>query len=156
MCLKPPPLLWVAVLYFSRAIMLPIAMAIGHFGGVDARAIDAFRELWSAELLIPSAIAAVMLYTLCRRLPTASKQVRWLWAHGRMVLTVAGVLDIAVLSIGLVRQGEINDQRMWSAFAVAADLYFLVYILAARRVRHALAEFPPPLTAPEPTHPAES
>jgi hypothetical protein len=154
MCLKPPLLLWVAVLYFSRAITLPLAMAIGHFAGVDGKAIDAFRALWSPEALIPSTIAIVMLYTLCRRVPSASKPVRWIWAHGRIVLCVAAVLDMVLLLIGLLRQTELNDQSIWSIFAAGADLYFLLYILAARRVRDAFAEFPPPLAAPEPAGPA--
>src|ERR1700687_5274283 len=83
LCLKPPLLLWAAVLYLSRSITLPIAMALGHFAGVDSSAITAFRGLWSLDGLIPSAIAAVMLYALCRRVPSASRPVRWIWAHGQ-------------------------------------------------------------------------
>jgi hypothetical protein len=145
MCLKPPLFLWVAVFYLSRAITLPIAMALGHFAGVDDKAISLFRGIWSADALIPSAIAAVMLYALCRRVPTASRQVRWIWAHGRIVLAVSAVVDIALILTALIRQGEINDQSMWSMIAAAGDLYFLLYILIARRVRQAFSEFPPPL-----------
>ena len=144
MCLKPPFLLWVAVLYLSRAIALPIAMAIGHFAGVDDKAITLFRGIWSADALIPSAIAAVMLYTLVRRVPTASPQVRWIWAHGRSVLAASAILDVALLAIAMIKQGEINEQSIWSLIAAAGDLYFLIYILAARRVRHAFLEFPAP------------
>jgi hypothetical protein len=50
--------------------------------------------------------------------------------------------------VGAIRQGEISDQSLLSLIAAVADLYFLVYILAARRVRDAFSEFPPPL-APE-------
>lgn len=73
-----------------------------------------------------------------------------------MVLCVAAVLDIVVLLEGLIRQSEFNDQSMWSVLAAGADVYFLVYILAARRVRHAFAEFPAPAAARETVHPAES
>jgi hypothetical protein len=154
MCLKPPALLWVAVLYFSRALTLPIAMALGHFAGVDEKAITLFREFWSADALIPSAIAAVMLYVLVRRVPTASSRVRWIWAHGRIVLAASALLDVALLAISLIRQGEINEQSIWSLIAALVDLYFLVYILAARRVRHAFSEFPVPLDSPGPVTPA--
>jgi len=105
MCLKPPLLLWVAALYLSRAITLPIAMAIGHFAGVDANAITLFRGFWSVDALIPSLIAAVILYTLCRRVPTAPKLVRWIWAHGQIFLAVSAVMDIALILIALIRQG---------------------------------------------------
>jgi hypothetical protein len=142
MCLKPPLLLWVAVLYLSRAITLPVAMAVGHFAGVDSRAIDSFRAFWSLDALIPSLIAAIVLYALVRRVPTASGLVRWIWARGQILLVAAAVLDIVLLAIGLIRQGEINDASLMSLFAAVVDGYFLVYILAARRVRHAFAEFP--------------
>jgi hypothetical protein len=154
MCLKPPLLLWVAVLYLSRTITLPVAMAIGHFAGVDASAITVFRGLWSIDGLIPSLIAAVILYTLCRRVPAASALVRWIWARGRIFLAVSAFLDMALLLIALIRQGEINDQSLLSLIAAVVDLYFLVYILAARRVRHAFSEFPPPLDPPDSIKPA--
>jgi Protein of unknown function (DUF2919) len=153
MCLKPPFLLWVAILYLSRAVTLPIIMALGHFAGVDEKAITLFRGIWSADALVPSAIAAVMLYSLVRRVSTASPQVRWIWAHGRIVLAVSAVLDIALLAIALIRRGEINDQTIWSLVAAGGDLYFLVYILAARRVRHVFLEFPAPLDSPDPVAP---
>ena len=149
MCLKPPFLLWIAVLYLSRAITLPIAMALGHFAGVDDKAITLFRGIWSADALVPSAIAGVMLYTMVRRVPSASAQVRWIWAHGRIVLAVSALLDIGLLAIALIRQGEINEQTIWSLIAAAVDLYFVAYILAARRVRHAFLEFPAPLDSPD-------
>lgn len=142
LCLKPPLLLWVAVLYLSRAITLPVFMAIGHFAGVDSSAITAFRGLWSIDGLAPSLIAITVLYALCRRVPTASWLVRWIWKHGQIFLIASAVLDIALLSISLIRHGEINDQSMWSLSAALADLYFLVYVVAARRVRHAFSEFP--------------
>jgi hypothetical protein len=145
MCLKPPMLLWVTVFFLSRAITLPIAMAIGHFAGVDEKAITLFRGFWSAEGLIPSALAVVILYTLCRRVPNASKAVRWIWARGRIFLAVSAIVDITLLLIAPIRQGEINEQSLFSIAAAAVDAYLLVYILAARRVRHAFAEFPPPL-----------
>jgi Protein of unknown function (DUF2919) len=145
MCLKPPLLLWVAVIYLSRAITLPVAMAIGHFAGVDSRAIASFRAFWSLDALIPSLIAVVILYALCRRVPTASRWVRWIWARGRVFLAVSAALDIALILIALIRQGEISDLSLMSLIAAAVDAYFLTYILAARRVRDAFAEFPMPV-----------
>jgi DUF2919 family protein len=142
MCLKPPLLLWVAVLYLSRAITLPIAMAIGHFAGVDSRAVTSFRAFWSLDALIPSLIAGVVLYALCRRLPSASKAVRWVWARGRIILGLAAILDISLQAIGFIRELDSNDPPLWSMLAAAVDIYFLAYILAARRVRDAFSEFP--------------
>jgi hypothetical protein len=149
LCLKPPLLLWVAVFYLSRAITLPIAMALGHFAGVDSSAIAVFRDVWSVDGLIPSLMAAIMLYVLCRRVPNASKTVRWIWAHGRMFLALAASLDILLLLMAPLRRRELDDQSLPSVLAALVDLYFLLYILAARRVRDAFAEFPAPPDAPE-------
>jgi len=154
MCLKPPLLLWVAVLYLSRAITLPIAMAIGHFAGVDSRAITSIRAFWSVDALIPSLMAVVILYALCRRVPTAPSLVRWIWARGQIFLAVAAVLDIALILIALIRQGEFSEVPLLPMLAAAVDAYFLVYILAARRVREAFAEFPMPLNSPDPVNAA--
>lgn len=145
LCLKPPLLLWVAVLFLSRAIVLPVVMAIGHFAGVDAGAISLFRGFWSLDALIPSLVAAAILYALCRRVPTASGPVRWIWAHGRVLLSVAAIADMVLLSTSLIRQQGIYDQSLFSVLAVVADVYFLIYILAARRVRHVFSEFPAPV-----------
>ena len=156
MCLKPPLLLWVAVLYLSRAITLPVAMAIGHFAGVDSRAIESFRAFWSLDALIPSLIAAVILYTLIRRVPTAPRLVRWIWARGQIFLGIAAVLDIALILNRLIHQGEINDSSLLPIAAAAVDAYFFAYILAARRVRRAFAEFPAPFSPPDPVNATET
>jgi hypothetical protein len=145
LCLKPPVLLWVAVLYLSRACTLPFAMAISHFAGVDASAITMLRSFWSLDALLPSLIAAVMLYAMVRRVPGAHRGVRWIWAHGRLVLAAAAVLDMALLAFGIFRQGEINDESFLSCLAGAFDVYFLVYIVTSKRVGHTFSEFPPPL-----------
>lgn len=142
MCLKPPLLVWVAALYLSRSITLPIVMAGAHFAGVDSSAITLFRPFWSLDALPSSLIAAVILYTLCRRVPTSSGLVRWIWARGRILLAIAAVLDLVLSLIAPMRQGALNDQALLSVAGAAIDVYFLVYLLAAPRVRHAFSEFP--------------
>jgi Protein of unknown function (DUF2919) len=154
MCLKPPLLLWVAVLYLSRAITLPVTMAIGHFAGVDARAVSSFRAFWSLDALVPSLIAAVVLFVLCRRVPTAPRPVRWIWARGRVFLGVAAALDIALLLTSFIRERNNNDLTLSSLLAAAGDMYFLFYILAAKRVRDAFSEFPAPSQPPDSVSPA--
>jgi hypothetical protein len=147
MCLKPPLLLWLAVLYLCRAVTLPAAMGIGTVAGVNADAIALFHGLWSIQTLLPSAIALCVLYALCRRLPNASMPVRWIWANGRILLALSAGTDLVLSLIALIRQGEIDDQALMSLLAAAVDAYFLLYILLARRVRDAFAEFPLPLDA---------
>lgn len=147
LCLKPPLLLWLAVLYLCRAVTLPAAMGIGTFAGVNADAIAMFHGLWSMQTLLPSLIAICVLYALCRRVPNASAPVRWIWANGRILLIVSAGMDLVLSLISLIQHGEIDNQAMMALLAAAADAYFLLYILLARRVRDAFLEFPPPLDA---------
>ncbi len=147
LCLKPPLLLWVAVLYLSRAITLPVAMGIASFAGVNADAIALLRRLWTVESLAPSLIAAVILYALCRRVPTASGLLRWIWARGRVFLVVSAAIDLILSLSSPIRLREINDEVLLSVLSAAVDLYFLLYIFAARRVRDTFSEFPTPGSA---------
>jgi hypothetical protein len=147
LCLKPPLLLWLAVVYLSRAVTLPAAMGIGTFAGVNADAIALFHGLWSIQTLLPSAIALCVLYALCRRVPSASMPVRWIWANGRILLAASAGTDLLLSLISLIQQGEIDDQTLMSLLTGAVDAYFLLYILLARRVRDAFSEFPASLDA---------
>ena len=69
---------------------------------------------------------------------------RWIWARGQVFLAVSAILDIALQAIAAIRQDEINNLSLLSAAAAVVDLYFLVYILVAPRVRHVFSEFPDP------------
>jgi len=145
LCLKPPFLLWLGILYLSKAVTLPMAMAIASFSGVNPYAITLMRGLWSAQSLVPSAIAVLVLFALLRRMPSASKPVRWIWAHGGALLAMSAGIDLALSLAQFIRVGELNDQTIVSLMSAGIDLYFLTYVLAARRVRDAFGEFPPPL-----------
>ncbi|HLZ99044.1 MAG TPA: DUF2919 family protein [Steroidobacteraceae bacterium] len=144
MCLKPPLLLWLAVLFLSRAVMLPIAIGIGHIAGVNAQAMTLLRGFWSEDQLLPAVIAIPVLYAFWRRVPSASGMVRWIWARGRIFLALAAGLDIFLPVIARFWHGDVNDQFVVALFTSGMDAYFLVYIFAARRVRDTFADFPPP------------
>jgi len=148
-CLKPPLLLWLATLYLSRAILLPLLMGMGSAMGASRDALKLFRDLWSVEALIPSTIAAAVFFALLRRAPSASGAVRWIWGRGRLFLTVAAVLDLMLSVLPLVKTLELDAQTAPSLFAGAADLYFLLYVLLARRVRDTFGDFPPRIETPK-------
>lgn len=147
-CLKPPLMLWLAVLYLSRAITLPIMMGMGSYFGVNRDALKMFRALWTVQTLVPSMLAAIVLFALLRRAPGASKAVRWIWARGRLLVAIAAGLDLALTVVPLIRAGEINDAAVLSAIAGVIDLFFLAYVLFARRIRDTFSDFPPALDSP--------
>ena len=143
LCLKPPMLLWLAILYLSRALTLPIAMGVGSFAGVNHDAIALLQGLWSLPTLVPSLMAVSVLYAMCRRQPGASRAVRWIWAHGRAMLVASALLDCILSLMPLLGSGNIDDRIPPSLFVAGFDLYFAVYVLMAPRVRDTFAEFPP-------------
>jgi hypothetical protein len=142
-CLKPPGLLWLAVLYLSRALVLLVIYNVSSMSGVGPQTVAMLRGTVSIYALIPSLVAAPVLYALLSRGPSSPKLVRWIWSHGRTILILATTLDCAV-SIGSsgIMGGDAANVRAGLLLAVLFDLYFLVYILATRRVRDAFADFP--------------
>jgi len=146
LCLKPPVLLWVGVVYLSRAISLPIAMGVARLIGVSPDSTDLLRGLWSLYTLVPSLFAAAVLYAMFRRQPSASRGVRWIWAHGRTLLAVSAVVDAGLVILALLKQTDADTQALPSLCVAALDLYFMLYVLAARRVRDVFTDFPLPAT----------
>jgi len=146
MCLKPPPLLWLAVIYLARAVVLPIGIGIGHVAGVNETAFGSLRSLWSVEALVPALMALPVLYALFRRTPGASRATRWFWRHGRILLALSAGLDVA-LSVLQLATFQPGDRAVIALGGALVDLYLLAYILIARRVRDTLSDFPPPRRA---------
>ena len=149
-CLKPPLLLWVVTLYLSRAISLPLAIGMGHFAGASADTTHFFQDLINIYTVLPSVLAAAVLYAMFRRQPSASAGVRRIWAHGRGLLAAAAIIDCGVSIYTIGRDGDLNDQSLPALLGIVLDLYFLVYILAARRVRDTFAAFPVPIPSSRP------
>lgn len=145
MCLKPPLLLWLAVLFLCRAIMLPVVIGIGHVAGVNADAMTQLREFWSADQLVPAVIAIPVLCALCWRSGSAPDALRRVWARGRVILALSAAVDIALPIASQLAQRQITDQFVVTLFASGVDVYFFMYILAARRVRDTFLDFPAPL-----------
>jgi len=141
MCLKPSPFMWLALFWLSRAITLPILIGVGHIAGVNADAMTMLRDYWNADQLIPAAFALPVLFACCRRVHTAPRAVRTIWARGRTLLLVSAVLDIALSALAPWHH-ETSDQSLLALSTAAVDLYFLAYVFAARRVRDTFLDFP--------------
>ena len=146
-CLKPPALLWIAAVFLSRSVLLPFFMAFGSFFGLNSDTVALLREAWNLGSIAPSLIAAGVLVALIRRYPGAPRAVRWLSQNGRTLLALSAAMDLVCSLIG---QGsfEVSNTQLppsWLLTA-AADLYFLAYVLFARRVRDTFRDFPLPAT----------
>jgi hypothetical protein len=142
-CLKPQALLWVAVVFLSRGALLPLVAGIGHYAHVDSDAIASMRGLWRPDQLVPALFAVPVLYSLVRRTPRATQPVRWIWRNGRVLLALAAASDIALALYSLKPYADFGDAAFETLSAGAADAYFLLYVMLARRIRDTFADFPP-------------
>jgi hypothetical protein len=124
--------------------MLPVVIGIGHVAGVNADAMTQLREFWSADQLVPAVIAIPVLCALCWRSGSAPDALRGIWARGRVILALSAAVDIALPIAAQLVQRQTTDQFVVTLFASGVDVYFLVYILAARRVRDTFVDFPAP------------
>lgn len=142
-CLKPPFLLWIAMVFLSRAVSGPLLMSVAYVaGGLQTQTLQLLPGLWSVPQIAPSLLAAAVVLATLRRIPRASKYMRWIWAHGRSLLAASAVIDFVLSLTSLYPRGLLGDQAAVPMITLALDLYFLVYILAARRVRDTFADFP--------------
>lgn len=141
-CLKPPPLLWIALLYLSRGLVVPPLMGMGHYSGVNPDALGMLRDFWQPLCLIPAVIALPVLITAFRRVPRASDAMRWIWRQGRPIVVLAALADITVSLAPTLQRGEFDDASLVPGFCAAFDLYFIAYLLLAARVRDTFCDFP--------------
>lgn len=144
LCLKPPLLLLIAFAFLSRAITLPVIVHISSLAGGTSDTTHLVQGLFSVSTMVSSCIAALVLYAWSRRSPSGPRSARWIWTRGRTLLAFSAALD-ALLSVAdaLVWHPISTDQVATTLLAVSADVYFLTYILASRRVRDTFSDFPP-------------
>jgi hypothetical protein len=142
LCLKPPVVLWIAILYLSRGLTVPLLVAISSINGGSANTTSLIQGLFSLGTLVPSLIAIPVLCTVMMRSPSAARLPRWIWARGRLLLAVSAVLDLALSWSLLLQDGATGQSGLVSLLAAGFDLYILVYVLASRIVRDVFSDFP--------------
>jgi hypothetical protein len=146
-CLRPPTLLWIALAFLSRGALLPLLAGIGHYARVNTDAMALMRGLWRPDQLLPALLALPVLYALMRRTPRAARAARWIWGHGRVFLGLAAASDMALALYSLAPYRDFSGETFVTLGTCAADVYFLCYLVLARRLRDTFADFPPPHSA---------
>lgn len=152
-CLKPPMMLWVALLYLARGLVLPPIMGMGHWSGVNSDALGLLRELWQPLQLIPALMVLPVLCAAFRRVPQAWDSLRWIWRQGRPIMILAALSDVAVGIVSLIQRGNLDDGLVVPVFSALLDGYVVLYLLLASRVGDTFRDFPSRVTAEEARQP---
>lgn len=143
LCLRPPRFLIASLLFLCRGLVIFVLVAA-------SRKIPAgFDDLAETETLniggcLAVAPAALVLYALGSRVPSAPSFVRWIWKRGRELVTLSA---LAYISLSVARLG--SDPRRWmDSTSLAAKAMVLVevgiigYVLLSSRVRQTFRDFP--------------
>jgi len=148
LCLKPSGLLWIAMVYLSRAIALPIVAQLASISGVSQETTSLVHGLFALDTILPSLPAAAVLAVAFLKSPSSGRTVRWIWAHGRAFLAVAALADVALTIFDAIWRHPRSQIGLTTVFIVGFDVYFALYVLSAKQVREVFASFPLPPPTP--------
>ena len=144
MSLRPPLLLWIAVLYLSRAIVLPLVAQLVSCTGSTTDATSMMHDQFTPLVLVPSFFAIVVLWVLLAKSPSRGPLMRRIYARGRTLLALSALCDLVVHVVGpALWGGELPEQTLGTLLVGLFDGYFLVFVLVSRQVRDVFASFPP-------------
>jgi hypothetical protein len=145
-CLRPSMLLIASLIFLCRDLIFLVLLGVSRLIGASGE-IAGLQDIVDGETLLSGCVAAVpaalVLYALGARMPTAPAFVRWIWGHGRSLIAVSALVSIvlAVMQYG-------SDPRRWlnSSLAVKAivlaELGIVAYVFLSSRVRQTFMDFP--------------
>ncbi len=141
-CLKPPLMLWLEMLYLTRAVLIPFLSAVSSMGGaVEASSVT--RGYFGFADFVCAALAMIVLLAFLRRTPSASEFWRRIWSFGRILLAAAAMFDLSVSLYRFLQITETDTMRSeLLLLACTVDAYIVVYLLRSRRIRDVFSDFP--------------
>jgi hypothetical protein len=142
LCLRPPRLLIASLIYLCRGFVVVALIGLSQGDITWLNDLVGTETPWSGYLA--AAPAALVLYALGARAPSARAFVRWTWRHGRALMSLSALsyVAFAVAQVGF-------DPRRWLSGApfavqatVLAELGIIGYVLLSSRVRQTFLDFP--------------
>jgi hypothetical protein len=145
--LRPSRLLIASLVFLCRDLIVIGLFGVSKLAGVSRGVPPFLREIVDPETLWSSCLAALpaalVLYAMAARSPTAPTFVRWAWRHGRGLMSLSALSSVAIAA---TQYG--GSPRLWlnSSLAVKAivlvELGIVGYVLLSPRVRQTFLDFP--------------
>jgi hypothetical protein len=145
--LRPSRLLIASLIFLCRDLVVIGLFGVSKLSGASGEVPPLLNDIVDPETVWSGCLAAVpaalVLYALIARSPTSAAFVRWIWRHGRslMSLSALSAVVIAVAQYGSVPRFWVNSPLVVKAIA-AAELTVVGYVLLSARVRHTFLDFP--------------
>lgn len=134
--LKPPPLLWVIMLFETRHWWLSVFIA---FSGQTWL----FAENYTTLIMVAEIPALLVLLALSRRHPGSHNIFKWLWHHGRELLSLTAFISAGIILwewIQLDYWSAENEFR--SIITLGLHFWVLIRLWSTDLMKMLFTEFP--------------
>ena len=143
LCLRPPRLLIASLIFLCRGLVVFVVVAAsrGALAGLNDLADPEGLGIGSSFATAP---AALVLYALGSRVPSAPAFVRWIWKRGPALVALSALayISLSVARLGSDPGGWVSSTSVAAKAMVLAELGIIGYVSLSSRVRQAFRDFP--------------
>lgn len=139
--LKVSPLLWLSLLYairhffiYKAASLMPFEVGAITWLNLQAQVIFMWCDLPALLVLIATG----------HRVPNALRVMRWVWLHGKTILSISYLLSLCsfiYLNVHLLSTPNL-DESLFAVVIVMTDVAVLIWLWRSSLVSDIFAEFP--------------
>lgn len=134
--LSPPPMLWIMLLFETRHWWLSVFIA---FSGQTWL----FAENYTALTLAVEVPTLLVLVALSRRHPGAATIFKWLWLHGRGLVSLTAVASLALIAKEWIGLSYWSVDNEWTTLAtLALHVWILMRLWLTPIMSRVFSEFP--------------
>ncbi len=144
LCLTFSTSMWLASLFLIRpfAILIMSVVKKGDRTGLLDQIYGSNISTMYLEI-IAALPAILILFALMNRKPGASKQIKWIWSYGRILLLSSTLLNILSLFTPLLWKSNIRMDAP-ELIKLAICIAVIIFLLKSERVKDTFNDFPQP------------
>ena len=146
MSLKPDFEMWLIMVYFLRPFIMKIS-TIQMGRGAKSDSVSGLKDMVYPNdfgffiAFLATVPVILLLFVYVKRKPGASQWVRKIWRHGKTLLIVTAVLNVAIIFVPFLLDLTHSINMLgWAQLAIA--LFIIFYLYTTKRVKDVFADFP--------------